>query len=106
VVAAAHLERLATSADTAARFAFTGVGDARRLDSYFDPFGNLGVRQRALVETARAWTLAGRPLEAARVQTALRSDGPWSPLRRAQVAAYWDGYVVGAAPPGTASPLR
>jgi hypothetical protein len=106
VAAAARVERRAASADTAARFAFTGVEDARRLDSYFDPFGNLGVRQRALVEAARAWALAGRPLDATRVQNALLGDGPWSPLRRAQLAAYWDRYIVGAAPPSTASPLR
>lgn len=104
--AAEGFERLAASVDSGARFAFTGVEDARRLDSYFDPFGNLTVRQRARVEAARAWARAGRPADAARVQTALLRDGAWSPWRRAQLAAYWDRYVTGAAPPDTANPSR
>ena len=40
-----------TSPDT--KFSWTGVKDLERLDSYFDPFGNLTVRQRATVELAR-----------------------------------------------------
>jgi hypothetical protein len=105
--AAARFERLAAAADTAARFTFTGVEDARRLDSYFDPFGNLSVRRRALVEAARAWARAGRPADAERVRGALVGDGAWwSPLRRAQLAAYWERYVTSAAPPGTTGPTR
>lgn len=104
--AAARFERIARATDTTGRFAFTGVEDGRRLDSYFDPFGNLGVRRRALVEAARAWARAGRPADVERVRGALLSDGAWSPLRRAQLAAYWDRYVTGAARSSPASPSR
>jgi len=91
--AAAAYERLAASTDSLARFTFTGVEDVRRLDSYFDPFGNLGVRQRALLEAAREWTRAGQPARAAQLRAQLTTTGTWSLLRRAQLAAYWDRYI-------------
>jgi hypothetical protein len=92
-VAAAAYERIAASVDSTARFTFTGVEDARRLDSYFDPFGNLGVQERALVEGAREWVRAGKPERAERLRTRLVSTGTWSGLRRAQLAVYWQRYV-------------
>jgi hypothetical protein len=98
--AAAAYERLAAGVDTTARFAFTGVEDTRRLDSYYDPFGNLGVRQRALVEAAREWARAGQPARVERLRAELLrtgGGGPWSPLRQAQLGIYWARYV--ASPP-------
>ena len=97
-VAAAAYERIAASVDSTARFTFTGVEDARRLDSYFDPFGNLGVQERAFVEAAREWVRAGEPERAERLRTRLLSAGTWSGLRRAQLAVYWQRYIAGAAP--------
>jgi len=94
--AAAAYERLAASTDSLAQFTFTGVEDVRRLDSYFDPFGNLGVRQRALLEAAREWTRAGQPARAAQLRAQLTTTGAWSLLRRAQLAAYWDRYMTPA----------
>ena len=93
-VAAASYERIAATVDSAATFRFTGVEDTRRVDCYFDPFGNLRVRQRALVEAAREWTRAGRPENAERLRKALMRDGAWSPLRSAQLAAYWERYIA------------
>jgi hypothetical protein len=52
----------ATSVDE--RFTWTGANDSDRLDSYFDPFGNLTIRQRARLELARALAQAGRMDEA------------------------------------------
>jgi hypothetical protein len=46
------------------QFSWTGVKDLDRLDSYFDPFGNLSIRQRAHLELARAQAYAGQ-MEAA-----------------------------------------
>lgn len=92
--AAAAYERLASSTDSTAHFTFTGVEDRRRLDSYFDPFGNLDVHQRALVEAAREWSCGGQPERAAQVRKRLTSSGAWSPLRVAQLAAYWDRYIA------------
>jgi hypothetical protein len=42
------------------RFSWTGTNDPTRLDSYFDPFGNLTVRQRAKLELARAQAEVGQ----------------------------------------------
>lgn len=52
----------------AAPFTWTGVKDRTRIDSFFDPFGNLDVRQRAAVERARTLFAQGK---AARAQQAL-----------------------------------
>lgn len=98
--AAAAYEQIAAGIDSAARFTFTGVEDTRRLDSYYDPFGNLGVRERALVEAAREWARAGQPARAERLRTALLhagGSGPWTPLRRAQLGVYWERYIAAAA---------
>jgi hypothetical protein len=92
--AAAAYERLATSTDSLAEFTFTGVEDVRRLDSYFDPFGNLGVRQRALLEAGREWSRAVQPGRAAQLRAQLTATGTWSLLRRAQLTAYWDRYIT------------
>jgi hypothetical protein len=42
------------------KFSWTGAKDPNRLDSYFDPFGNLTIRQRAQLELARAQAQAGQ----------------------------------------------
>ena len=97
--AAAAYEQIARAADSTARFPFTGVEDARRLDSYFDPFGNLGVRQRALVEAAREWARAGQPARAEALRGELLGLGSWSALKRAQLAAYWDRYIASVREP-------
>ncbi len=80
-----------------ARFTWTGVADASRLDSYFDPFGNLNVRQRALLETARELYRAERGEEAAGIQQTLGSE--LSNRKAAQLAGYWERYVVRPAKP-------
>jgi hypothetical protein len=76
------------------KFTFNGVKDARRVDSYFDPFGNLTIQQRAWVELAREHTKLGQSAEARRWQEELLSDVGLSELQRAQLRAYWDTYVV------------
>ncbi len=63
--------RYAAIADDAANavpFTWTGVKDRARIDSFFDPFGNLDVRQRAAVERARTLFAQGK---AARAQQGL-----------------------------------
>ena len=92
--AAVAYERLATLTDSVARFAFTGVEDVRRLDSYFDPFGNLSVRQRAILEAAREWSRAGQQTRTLPLRSLLTATGSWSELRRGQLAAYWDRYIA------------
>lgn len=69
-----------------ASFTWTGVKDESRLDSYFDPFGNLTVRQRATLELARALASAGLADEAA--QTLGRLERELTPRKARQLAAY------------------
>ena len=92
--AIASYATIAKEAPPQARFTFTGVEDARRLDSYFDPFGNLGVRQRALLEQAREHGRAGRAARAHDLRRELLASGSWPPMRRAQLLAYWQRYIV------------
>ncbi|MGI9377497.1 MAG: hypothetical protein ACR2PC_15610 [Tsuneonella suprasediminis] len=58
--AARRYAALAADTPDDARFAWTGVEDKSRVDSFFDPFGNLSVRQRALVEQARCLFAQGQ----------------------------------------------
>ncbi|MFL5615051.1 MAG: hypothetical protein ACJ796_15405 [Gemmatimonadaceae bacterium] len=92
--AAAAYERLASSADTMAAFTFTGVEDVRRVDSYYDPFGNLRVRQRAMIEAAREWVRAGQPDRARHLHEQLIESRKWSALQEAELAVYWDRYIM------------
>jgi hypothetical protein len=94
VAAAAAYDRLATSTDTAAAFTFTGVEDVRRVDSYYDPFGNLRVRQRAMIEAAREWVLVGQPDRARHLHEQLIESRKWSALQQAELAVYWDRYIM------------
>lgn len=62
----------ATAADAA--FGWTGVKDASRLDSFFDPFGNLTVRQRITLELVRSLRATGGAREASRLLGELRNQ--------------------------------
>lgn len=76
-----------------ATFHWTGVKDRRRLDSFLDPFGNLGVAQRASLEEARERyklkDAAGGDAIRARLRNAL------APAMQAQLDGYWAEFVVG-----------
>lgn len=72
-------------------FTWTGVQDHTRLDSYFDPFGNLTVRQRALLEIARERARLGMPDQG----KTMRQLGSELGARKAiQLAAYWDRHIA------------
>lgn len=73
-------------------FTWNGVKDRARVDSYFDPFGNLDVRRRALVESAREWYRLGK---------SAKGDALLAPVvnglttrKRAQVENYWRRELV------------
>ncbi len=82
---------LAAAAASDRPFTFDGVADRRRLDSYFDPFGNLTVRQRALLEAAREAGKAGETAaaEALRAQVAAGLTA----RQTVQLDAYWPLHV-------------
>ncbi|MGJ7903678.1 hypothetical protein [Lysobacter sp. 1R34A] len=79
-----------------ARFAWTGVKDKARVDSWFDPFGNLDVRRRALLEAARESWAAGDAAAANELLDAC-SEG-LSPRQRDQLRGYWQRDVAVARP--------
>jgi len=78
-----------------AKFSWNGVKDAARVDSYFDPFGNLDVRRRALLEAARETWAMGDGAAANALLDAC-ADG-LSPRQRNQLRAYWERDVATAA---------
>jgi hypothetical protein len=92
--AAARYERLARSASATDRFTFDAAVDRRRIDTYFDPFGNFAVRERALLEAAREWQRAGMPDRVEAIRAELTRSGSWTPLKRAEFDEYWDRYLL------------
>lgn len=87
---AAALERYAAiAADPGARRDFTwdGVLDQARIDSYFDPYGNLRIDQRARLEVAREARIAGDAARADESLASLRAE--LSPRQWRQLDAYW-----------------
>ncbi|HDS1581366.1 TPA: hypothetical protein QEL15_003473 [Stenotrophomonas maltophilia] len=74
-----------------ARFSWTGVSDSRRVDSYFDPFGNLSVRQRALLEAARELGGNTRMGEAQAIAGTIVNE--LDPVKARQFQAYFDRYI-------------
>lgn len=75
------------------RFTWTGVKDKARIDSYFDPFGNLPVVSRALLEAARIHASQCRQEQAAEIHDRIsRSLG--SELKSIQFKAYWARYIM------------
>jgi hypothetical protein len=75
------------------RFSFTGVQDSRRVDSYFDPFGNLTVQQRALVEEARMHAALGTDSRVRALRERLMESTSWTPLQRGELGVYWERYI-------------
>lgn len=72
-------------------FSWTGVLDPARLDSYFDPFGNLEVGQRALVEAARELSSLGDHKEVEQIRTHVAAT--LAPRKARQFDAYWKRYI-------------
>jgi hypothetical protein len=84
--AADRYRELAAETPKGTQFLWTGVKDRRRVDSYFDPFGNLSVRQRAELEQARALRAAGEKTASDHVLEKL--EGELDPRKRVQLAIY------------------
>lgn len=99
IPASEALRRYLSIAEQAGAISFTwdGVKDHSRLDSIFDPFGNLTVGQRALIEAARLHHAAGRHAQAYDLKRSLHEELE-SPLKQAQLDGYWSRYVATAVP--------
>lgn len=85
--AAARYRDIAADADAARRFTWDGVRDRSRVDSYFDPFGNLRIDQRARLEQARALRAQGENADAQALLDGLRNE--LTPRQGRQLEAYW-----------------
>jgi len=87
------VERYRTIATAAgdAPFSWTGVSDNQRVDSYFDPFGNLSVRQRALLEAARELGGSTRMVEAEAIAGTIANE--LDPAKSRQFQAYFERYI-------------
>ena len=87
--AAAAVRYRAIAADPAARAmpTWNGVLDRSRVDSYFDPFGNLRTDQRARVELARELYRQGDAAAADALLPALQAE--LEPKQARQLQAYW-----------------
>lgn len=72
-------------------FTWTGVLDRRRLDSFADPFANLGVADRAALEQAREYHRLGRADRAHAIRRRIRVS--LSAQKAAQLDAYWPVWV-------------
>lgn len=77
---------IAEDAASAKPFGWTGVKDKSRIDSFFDPFGNLDVRQRARVELARTLFAEGKDVRAQQVLDTLAAT--LSPRKALQLHGY------------------
>lgn len=81
-----HYEAIAADAAAATPFTWNGVKDRSRIDSFFDPFGNLDVRQRAHAELAR--TLFAQRQNDRAEQALARLAAGLSPRKALQLRGY------------------
>lgn len=93
--ALARLEALDRATAPGEAFHWTGVKDRARLDSTFDPFGNLAVKQRVQLEIARLAHQLGQDTRAQTIEDQLASQ--LTPLQAAQLRSYWKRYVMDVA---------
>lgn len=78
-------------------FTWTGIKDLSRLDSVYDPFAALCVRNRALLEAAKIQYVIGQ-YERAEANRLLIQGTLKSETQRLQFTAYWNRYVRPSAP--------
>lgn len=72
-------------------FTWTGVKNKTRLDSYFDPFGNMTLQQRLHLEMAREYYKIEDMSNYNREKQIITSE--LQNLKKAMLLAYWQEYV-------------
>ena len=90
--AVAQYEELINTIDTDQVFTFNGVKDDSRIDSYFDPFGNLSIENRIYVEIARECSKIGDIKKVIEIKNLLLNQ--ISKLQGIQMNAYWEKYLL------------
>lgn len=84
--AARRYEAIAKDGAAATPFTWDGVKDRARIDSFFDPFGNLDVRQRARIELARTFFALGNDARAGQYLGVVEAE--LSPRKASQLRGY------------------
>lgn len=77
------------------KLTFNGVKYLHRIDSYFDPFGYMSVKQRIALELAREYYKLKLNHRSKEIKEHLLSDQHLSFIQKAQIEGYWDQYVIG-----------
>jgi hypothetical protein len=90
--AIAEYDRLLNRTEPKKGFTYTGVTDHRRVDSFFDPFGNLTISQRLLLELARENFKLHNTEGSTSAKNRLLHSG-LSAMQKAQLEGYWQRYV-------------
>ncbi|HKI79361.1 MAG TPA: hypothetical protein VKA26_12525 [Ignavibacteriaceae bacterium] len=72
-------------------FTWTGVKDKRRLDSYFDPFGNMTLWQRTHLELAREYYLINDFTNYLKEKNIIMAE--FNGLKKAMLTDYWSEYI-------------
>jgi hypothetical protein len=86
-------ESVANTTPESSRFSWDGVKDEYRVDSYFDPFGNVSIHQRAQLEYARVLFHTNQAQRATELVTSLASE--LNSLQASQLNYYVSQYIKG-----------
>ncbi|MCM3357928.1 hypothetical protein [Psychrobacillus sp. MER TA 171] len=75
------------------RFTYTGVKDKSRIDSYFDPFGNLSVKNRLRVELGKSFYNIKQQDKVQVLKEEILSMSSLTIFQEKQLEAYWNMYI-------------
>ena len=84
---------LLTTVNSDEEFTYTGVIDSSRVDSFFDPFGNLTIQNRLMIELARENYKLNNLFEVESIKNELFNSANLSVLQIKQLEVYWDEYL-------------
>ena len=76
------------------KLTYHGVKYKQRIDSYFDPFGYLSIKQRIELELAREYNKLGFYSKSQEIKQSILNSKYLSLIQRAQLEGYWDEYVM------------
>lgn len=75
------------------RFTYTGVKDKSRIDSYFDPFGNLSVKNRLRVELGKNFYNIKQKDKVQVLKEEILNMSSLTIFQERQLEAYWSMYI-------------
>lgn len=87
-------KRICQSISRKKRLTFHGVKHKNRIDSYFDPFGYLPIKNRAELEMAREYYKLKNYAKSNEIKKILIKNNELTWLQKVQIEGYWDQYVL------------